>query len=141
MAKAEAEVQPARGEVADELARELRETLQELQKNLRGILGSVIVDDHGTPLVWDLRGGVEPMLVATAGGMLARATARAADLLDMGSLKNTVLTTEQGSIAIFRIDNATSLVALLQPTANNILVVVEVGKALERLREVMQPGR
>lgn len=126
---------------AEDMGRELREALQELQKNLRGILGSVVVDQRGSPLVWDLRGGVEPMLVATAGAMLARATDRTADLLDMGLMRNTVLTTEQGSIAIFRIDDTTSLVTLLQPTANNILVVVEVGKTLDRLREVMGPGR
>jgi predicted regulator of Ras-like GTPase activity (Roadblock/LC7/MglB family) len=141
VAKAEAESQPTRQQAAEDIGRELRGALQDLQKNLRGILGSVIVDDRGQPLVWDLRGGVEPMLVATAGAMLARATERTADLLDMGALRNTVLTTDQGSIAIFRIDGSTSLVTLLQPTANNILVVVEVGKALERLREVMGPGR
>jgi predicted regulator of Ras-like GTPase activity (Roadblock/LC7/MglB family) len=141
VAKAEADSQPSRQQAAEDMGRELREALQDLQKNLRGILGSVIVDDRGQPLVWDLRGGVEPMLVATAGAMLSRATERTADLLDMGTLRNTVLTTDQGSIAIFRIDATTSLVTLLQPTANNILVVVEVGKALEKLREVMAPGR
>jgi len=140
--KAEAEALAAQGAAgADELSAELREALQELQKNLRGILGSVIVDNQGTPLVWELRGGVEPMLVATAGAMLARATDRTADHLDMGAMRNTVLTTEQGSIAIFRITDQASLVTLLQPTTNNILVLVEVNKTLERLRGVMVPGR
>jgi predicted regulator of Ras-like GTPase activity (Roadblock/LC7/MglB family) len=141
VAKAEAEA-TTRGTAggADELSRELREALQELQKNLRGILGSVIVDDQGVPLVWELRGGVEPMLVATAGAVLARATARAADHLDMGTPRNVVLTTDQGSVAVFRIADNASLVTLLQPTANNILVLVEVGKTLERLRGVMAPG-
>jgi predicted regulator of Ras-like GTPase activity (Roadblock/LC7/MglB family) len=98
------------------------------------------VDDQGVPLVWELRGGVEPMLVATAGAVLARATARAADHLDMGTPRNVVLTTDQGSVAVFRIADNASLVTLLQPTANNILVLVEVGKTLERLRGVMAPG-
>lgn len=120
--------------------RELRDALQELQKNLRGILGSVVVDDEGQPIVWDLRGGAEPMLVATAGAVLSKVSARTADMLDMGGMRNVVLTTEQGSVAVFRIAEGASLVALLQPTANNILVLVEVGKTLERLRSVMQPG-
>lgn len=140
MPKAEAGAQELPGS-ADELSRELREALQELQKNLRGILGSVIVDSQGSPLAWDLRGGVEPVLVATAGAMLAKATERTSDLLDMGRMRNTVLTTEQGSIAVFRVTPEALLVTLLQPTANSILVLVEVGKALERLREVMVPGR
>lgn len=125
----------------DELGQELRGALQELQKNLRGILGSVIVDEEGRPLVWELRGGVEPMLVATAGAVLARATSRTADLLDLGAMRNTVLTTEQGSLAVFRVGDSTALVVLLQPTVNNILVTVEVGKTLERLRGVMGVGR
>jgi predicted regulator of Ras-like GTPase activity (Roadblock/LC7/MglB family) len=140
VAKAEAApAEPVPGS-ADEVSRELREALQDLQKNLRGMLGSVVVDNDGSPLVWDLRGGAEPMLVATAGAMLARATERTADLLDMGGMRNTVLTTEQGSIAIFRINPDASLVTLLTPTANNILVLVEVGKTLERLRGVMGAG-
>lgn len=135
-----AEVEAASRGTADEMAVELREALQELQKNLRGILGSVVVDEGGSPLVWELRGGVEPMLVATAGAMLARATTRTADLLDLGGMRNTVVTTEQGSVAIFRVNDGASLVVLLQPTANNILVLVEVGKTLDRLRGVMGGG-
>lgn len=138
MPRAQAE-EAGRADSADELSLELREALRELQRNLQGILGSVIVDAQGRPLVWELRGGVEPMLVATAGAMLARATERTADLLDMGGMRNTVLTTEQGSVAVFRITDGASLVTLLQPTVNNILVLVEVGKALERLRGVMAP--
>lgn len=141
MAKAEAGGVVETLDGPEALSQELREALQELQKNLRGILGSVIVDNDGTPLVWELRGGAEPMLVATAGAMLARATARTADMLDMGDLRNTVLTTDQGSVAVFRINPDASLVVLLQPTANNILVTVEVGKTLERLRGVMGAGR
>ena len=140
MAKAEAEA-PVRESAANELSRELREALQALQKDLRGVLGSVLVDERGSPLVWELRGGAEPMLVATAGAMLARTTARIADQLDLGALRNTVLTTEQGSVAVFGVVDNTYLVVLLQPTANSILVLVEVGKALERLREVMGAGR
>lgn len=141
MAKAEAGGVVEAIEGPEALSRELREALQELQKNLRGILGSVIVANDGGPLVWELRGGVEPMLVATSGAMLARAGARTADLLDMGGLRNSVLTTEQGSVAVFRINAEAALVVLLQPTANSILVTVEVGKSLERLRGVMGPGR
>jgi predicted regulator of Ras-like GTPase activity (Roadblock/LC7/MglB family) len=140
MARAEAQ-EPAFAAAADDMGRELREALGELQKNLRGILGSVIVDDQGNPIMWDLRGGAEPMVVATAGAMLAKASGRTGDLLDMGDTRNVVLTTEQGSIAIFRIAEGTNLVTLLQPTANNILVLVEVGKTLERLRGVLGPGR
>lgn len=124
---------------ADEMAVELRDILQELQRNLRGVVGSVVVTDDGSPLVWDLR-GVEPMLVATAGALLTQATQRIADLLDMGGMKNTVLTTEQGSVAVFRVTEGSALVVLLQPTANNVLVVIETNKALERLRGVMAPG-
>lgn len=137
--EAESEVRTLPGG-ADELAIELREVLQELQRNLRGVLGSVIVTDEGSPLVWDLR-GTEPMLVATAGAMLTQATQRIADTLDLGGMKNAVLTTEQGSVAVFRITEGSALVVLLQSTANNVLVVVEVNKALERLRGVMAPGR
>jgi predicted regulator of Ras-like GTPase activity (Roadblock/LC7/MglB family) len=128
---------PAGGE---ELGDALREILQELQRNLRGVLGSVIVTDDGSPLVWDLR-GVEPMLVATAGALMTQATQRIADLLDMGGMRNIVLTTEQGSVAVFRITEGSALVVLLQPTTNSVLVVIEANKALERLREVMVPGR
>jgi predicted regulator of Ras-like GTPase activity (Roadblock/LC7/MglB family) len=136
-----ARTEPAQPEEAVvDAGQELRDALQELAKNLRGILGSVVVDDQGSPLVWDLRGGAEPMIVATAGAVLAKASGRTADILDMGMPRNTVLTTEQGSVAVFRITEGLSLVTLLQPTANNILVLVEVGKTLERLRSVMAPG-
>jgi predicted regulator of Ras-like GTPase activity (Roadblock/LC7/MglB family) len=138
MARAEAAEQEA--QLPPDHDQELREALRELQKNLRGVQGSVIVDDQGKPLVWELRGGVEPMLVATAGAVLAKAASRTADILDLEGLRNTVLTTEQGSVAIFRILPGANLVTLLQPTANAILVLVEVGKTLERLRGVMHPG-
>jgi predicted regulator of Ras-like GTPase activity (Roadblock/LC7/MglB family) len=134
MARAEAPEQQPEPQDQDQ---ELREALRELQKNLRGVLGSVIVDDRGKPVVWELRGGVEPMLVATAGAVLAKAAGRTADILDLEGLRNTVLTTEQGSVAIFRIVEDANLVTLLQPTANSILVLVEVGKTLERLRSVL----
>jgi len=138
MARAETAEQEA--QAPPDTDQELREALRELQKNLRGVLGSVIVDDKGKPVVWELSGGVEPMLVATAGAVLAKAAGRTADILDLEGLRNTVLTTEQGSVAIFRIVQDANLVTLLQPTANNILVLVEVGKTLERLRSVMGHG-
>lgn len=140
VARAEVEERLRAGARAEEVAAELREILEELQKGLRGILGSVIVTDAGSPLVWELRGGVEPMVVATAGAVLARAGERGADVLDLGRTRSTVLTTEQGSLVVFRVVPGVSLVVLLQPTANSVLVLVEVGKALERLRGVIAHG-
>lgn len=125
---------------SEEVSRELHEALQELQSELNGILGSVLVDAEGFPLAWDLKGGAEPTLIATAGAMLSRATERSSDVLDFGRVKNTILTTEKGSLGVFRVTHRTTLVLLLQPSTNNILVLVEVHKALERLREVMAPA-
>ena len=81
------------------LSTELRESLAELQRNLGGLLGSVLVDDEGSPLAWDLRGGVDPALVATAGAMLARAGVRTTELMDLGRSRNVIVTTDRGSIA------------------------------------------
>lgn len=125
---------------SEEVARELQQVLQALQNDLNGILGSVLVDREGFPLAWDLKGGADPTLIATAGAMLTRATDRSAGILDFGRVKNTILTTDKGSIALFRVSPRTVLVLLLQPSTNNILVLVEVNKALESLREVMAPG-
>ena len=52
---------------SDELSRSLHDILQGLQAALSGILGSVLVDDGGLPLAWDLKGGADPTLIATAG--------------------------------------------------------------------------
>ncbi|HVL88162.1 MAG TPA: roadblock/LC7 domain-containing protein [Candidatus Thermoplasmatota archaeon] len=122
------------------LSTELRESLAELQRNLGGLLGSVLVDDEGSPLAWDLRGGVDPALVATAGAMLARAGVRTTELMDLGRSRNVIVTTDRGSIAVFQVASGLALVTLLQPGTNNILVLVEVRKAIERLREVIARG-
>lgn len=125
---------------SDELSRALHEILQGLQAALSGILGSVLVDDGGLPLAWDLKGGADPTLIATAGAMLTRTSDRSTEILDFGSLRNVILTSDKGTIGVFRVSARTSLVVLLQPSTNNILAIVEIGKALEKLRGVIAPG-
>ncbi|MHB8604791.1 MAG: roadblock/LC7 domain-containing protein [Thermoplasmatota archaeon] len=122
------------------LSRELHDTLQALQENLPGILGSALVDETGLPLAWDLKGGADPTLLATAGAIISRSSDRTSRALDFGGVRNAVLTAERGTIAIFRVSQRVSLVVLLQSSTNNILVMVEVTKALERLRQVISPG-
>lgn len=125
---------------SDELSRALHEILQGLQAALSGILGSVLVDDAGLPLAWDLKGGADPTLIATAGAMLTRTSDRSTEILDFGSLRNVILTSDKGTIGVFRVSARTSLVVLLQPSTNNILATVEIAKALDRLRGVIAPG-
>lgn len=125
---------------SDELSRTLHEILQGLQAALSGILGSVLVDDGGLPLAWDLKGGADPTLIATAGAMLTRTSDRSTEILDFGSLRNVILTSDKGTIGVFRVSARTSLVVLLQPSTNNILATVEIAKALEKLRGVIAPG-
>jgi predicted regulator of Ras-like GTPase activity (Roadblock/LC7/MglB family) len=125
---------------SEELSRELHEILQGLQAALSGILGSVLVDDTGLPLAWDLKGGADPTLIATAGAMISRTGDRSTEILDFGNLRNAVLTSDKGTLGVFRVSARTSLVVLLQPSTNNILATVEVNKALERLRLVVAPG-
>lgn len=125
---------------SEEVSRDLHDILQALQGNLSGILGSVLVDDQGIPLAWDLKGGADPTLIATAGALILRSVDRTTEVLDFGTVKNTVLTSDKGSIAVFRVTSRIGLVTLLQPSTNNILVIVEVNKALERLRAVIAPG-
>lgn len=125
---------------SDELSRALHEILQGLQAALSGILGSVLVDDGGLPLAWDLKGGADPTLIATAGAMLTRTSDRSTEILDFGSLRNVILASDKGTIGVFRVSARTSLVVLLQPSTNNILATVEISKALEKLRGVIAPG-
>lgn len=125
---------------SDELSRALHDILQGLQAALSGILGSVLVDDAGLPLAWDLKGGADPTLIATAGAMLTRTSDRSTEILDFGSQKNVILTSDKGTIGVFRVSARTSLVVLLQPSTNNILATVEIAKALDRLRGVIAPG-
>lgn len=125
---------------ADEASRELHGILQDLQTSLSGILGSVLVDEGGFPLAWDLKGGADPTLISTAGAMMTRIADRATEVLDFGNMRNSILTTDKGSIGVFRVSPRISLVLLLQPSTNNILVMIEVGKSLDRLREVISPG-
>lgn len=125
---------------SEELSRSLHEILQGLQAGLSGILGSVLVDDSGLPLAWDLKGGADPTLIATAGAMLSRTSDRSTEILDFGSLRNVILTSDKGTIGTFRVSARTSLVVLLQPSTNNILAIVEINKALDRLRQVIAPG-
>ncbi|HWG89660.1 MAG TPA: roadblock/LC7 domain-containing protein [Candidatus Thermoplasmatota archaeon] len=124
----------------EQVSRDLHDVLQTLQANLSGILGSVLVDEEGYPLAWDLKGGADPTLIATAGALITRGADRSAAVLDFGTLRNAVLTTDKGSIGVFRVTPRISLIVLLQPSTNNILVIVEVNKALERLRQVIVPG-
>lgn len=125
---------------SDGLSRVLHDILQGLQAALSGILGSVLVDDAGLPLAWDLKGGADPTLIATAGAMLARTSDRSTEILDFGSLRNVILTSDKGTIGVFRVSARTSLVVLLQPSTNNILATVEIHKAMERLKAVIAPG-
>lgn len=125
---------------SDELSRSLHDVLQGLQAALSGILGSVLVDDAGLPLAWDLKGGADPTLIATAGAMLTRTSDRSTEILDFGSLRNVILTSDKGTIGVFRVSARTSLVVLLQPSTNNILATVEIAKALDKLRGVIAPG-
>jgi len=125
---------------SEELSRVLHEILQTLQASLSGILGSVLVDGSGLPLAWDLKGGADPTLIATAGAMLSRTSDRSTEILDFGTLRNVILTSDKGTIGVFRVSARTSLVVLLQPSTNNILATVEINKALERLRQVIAPG-
>ncbi|HLE95917.1 MAG TPA: roadblock/LC7 domain-containing protein [Candidatus Thermoplasmatota archaeon] len=136
----------AQEEVAVELSpsqvvsRELHEILQHLQAGLAGTLGSVLVDDQGFPLAWDLKGGADVSLIATASAAVARVCERGADALDFGQVRNAVIATDKGSVALFRVSAHTGLVVLLQPSTNNILVMVEVNKALDALRQVIASG-
>ena len=98
------------------------------------------MDDSGLPLAWDLKGGADPTLIATAGAMLTRTSDRSTEILDFGTLRNVILTSDKGTIGVFRVSARTSLVVLLQPSTNNILAIVEINKALERLRQVISPG-
>lgn len=125
---------------AEELSRALHEILQDLQAALSGILGSLLVDDSGLPLAWDLKGGADPTLIATAGAMISRTGDRSTEILDFGNLRTAVITSDKGTLGVFRVSARTSLVVLLQPSTNNILATVEVNKALERLRQVVSPG-
>ena len=125
---------------SEELSGELHGILQDLQAALSGILGSVLVDDTGLPLAWDLKGGADPTLIATAGAMISRTGERSTEILDFGNLRNAILTSDKGTLGVFRVSARTSLVVLLQPSTNNILATVEVNKALERLRGVVAPG-
>ena len=125
---------------SDDLSRVLHDVLQSLQAALSGILGSVIVDDGGLPLAWDLKGGADPTLIATAGAMLTRTSDRDTEILDFGSLRSVILTSDKGTIGVFRVSARTSLVVLLQPSTNNILATVEIHKAMERLKGVISPG-
>lgn len=125
---------------SDELSRVLHDILQGLQAALSGILGSVLVDDAGLPLAWDLKGGADPTLIATAGAMLTRTSDRSTEILDFGSLKSVILTSDKGTIGVFRVSARTSLVVLLQPSTNNVLATVEIHKAMERLKAVIAPG-
>ncbi|MFA5861673.1 MAG: roadblock/LC7 domain-containing protein [Candidatus Thermoplasmatota archaeon] len=125
---------------SEELSRALHEILQGLQAALSGILGSVLVDESGLPLAWDLKGGADPTLIATAGAMISRTGERSTEILDFGNLRNAILTSDKGTLGVFRVSARTSLVVLLQPSTNNVLATVEVNKALERLRQVVSPG-
>lgn len=125
---------------SEELSRGLHDILQSLQASLSGILGSVLIDDGGLPLAWDLKGGADPTLIATAGAMLTRTSDRSAEILDFGSIRNVILTSDKGTIGVFRVSARTSLVVLLQPSTNNVLATVEITKALDRLRQVIAPG-
>jgi predicted regulator of Ras-like GTPase activity (Roadblock/LC7/MglB family) len=125
---------------AEELSATLHEVLQSLQASLSGILGSVLVDDAGLPLAWDLKGGADPTLIATAGAMLSRTSDRSTEILDFGTLRNVILASDKGTIGVFRVSARTSLVVLLQPSTNNILATVEIHKALDKLRQVIAPG-
>lgn len=125
---------------SEELSRSLHEILQGLQASLSGILGSVLVDDTGLPLAWDLKGGADPTLIATAGAMISRTGDRSTEILDFGNLRTSILTSDKGTIGVFRVSARTSLVVLLQPSTNNILATVEIHKALDRLRLVVPPG-
>jgi len=125
---------------AEELGRELRAVLQDLQRNLRGLIGSMLVDHRGDPLVWELRGGVEPMFVSLVGSLLAQASERTVAEMDLGLMRNTVVTTEQGALAVFRVSDEAFLVLVMQATANNVLVAIEAQKAIVKLREVMGHG-
>ncbi|MHB8586939.1 MAG: roadblock/LC7 domain-containing protein [Thermoplasmatota archaeon] len=125
---------------AEDASRELHQILQGLQTSLVGTLGSVLVDAAGFPLAWDLKGGADPILIATVTSMVTRIAERSSDVLDFGNLRNAVLSTDKGSIALFRINRRLTLALLLQPSTNHILVMIEVSKALDRLREVIAPG-
>lgn len=124
----------------EEVAEDLEEVLHDLQNELSGVVGSVLVDNEGFPLVWDLKGGADPTHIATAGATLSQASGRSSEVLDFGRVSNTIMTTEKGSVGVFRVSPSTSLVLLLQPSTNNILVLIEVNKALDKLRKVMAPG-
>ena len=125
---------------SEALSRTLHDVLQGLQASLSGILGSVLVDDTGLPLAWDLKGGADPTLIATAGAMISRTGERSTEILDLGNLRTAILTSDKGTLGLFRVSARTSLVVLLQPSTNNILATVEINKALDRLRGVVPPG-
>ena len=125
---------------SEALSRTLHDVLQGLQASLSGILGSVLVDDTGLPLAWDLKGGADPTLIATAGAMISRTGERSTEILDLGNLRTAILTSDKGTLGLFRVSARTSLVVLLQPSTNNILATVEINKAMDRLRGVVPPG-
>ncbi|MGQ0536501.1 MAG: roadblock/LC7 domain-containing protein [Methanobacteriota archaeon] len=135
----EAEIEGERAlPVGEALAQDLHASLQELQSRLPGMLGSVLVDSTGFPLSWDLKGGADPSLTATAGALVTRATRRTLQVLDFGEMRNTILTTTKGSIGVFKVTRDVNVIVMLQPSTNNIAAIVEINRAIEKLRQVMR---
>lgn len=125
---------------SEELEEELHRILSEFQSAVPGVLGTILNNDEGHVVAANLKGGAETGPAAVVGSLVAKAAERCVRLMDFGAPANTIITTDSGSIGVFRVDSARSFTVLLQPHTNNILVLVEARKALERIRKAIGPG-
>ncbi|MGH2668188.1 MAG: roadblock/LC7 domain-containing protein [bacterium] len=144
MARTTADLDTAAGEErpGDALHDRLRDLLARFEREVKGVLGSAVIDSEGVALAWTLKGGAHQIVVSTLGTALHQLIGRTGGALDLGPTERGIVTCEKGSLAVYDVPrtNGLLLVVLLDSNANYIDFMVRVRLLVTDVSRVVAGG-
>jgi len=126
----------------EELHDRLRDILARFEREVKGVLGSAIIDPSGVALAWTLKGGAHQLVVSTLGSALWQIIDRTGASLDLGNAARGIVSCEKGSLAVYEIPGSQGfiMVVLLDSNANHIDFMMRCRLVLDDLSQVVAGG-
>ncbi len=116
----------------------LRKILDELEKKDPDILGSVTMRSDGLILASAIRSGIDEDLVAAMLGSILNIGSRVSQELKVGELQDIVMKASDGVVAVVPVMKDIVLGAIARSGANLGLLLLEMKRAGEKVREVIR---
>ncbi|MDX1611420.1 MAG: roadblock/LC7 domain-containing protein [Candidatus Thermoplasmatota archaeon] len=125
----------------ERLVNEMTDALRSLEANTKGVFGSAVVDRHGFPIAWDLKGGTQQSSVGLLGATLRLQLLRASTTLDLGDFVSGLIKFEKGYLGVFEIGADDLFVVILAGSQVNTMdLLLETDAVLRDLKAILGSG-